>query len=252
MKKIALSISIVILSFSMQKTLAQEESSCDVLKTEISEKYQGECKRGRAHGKGIAKGIDEYEGEFKKGLPHGYGTYKWANGDIYKGEFKNGFMHGNGIFTWANGDTFEGKFLFNVKNGIGKLTYNNGEILAGNWYKDEYAGEQSADVNAYKISNKRNIKNIRVSKIPSAGPNKIEIVFKRGGRTYREMDNLRLIGNSGTVITSSTFTAFESVIFPFEGKVSFNAPNETYVTTFNCEFNIQINETGSWLIEITF
>ncbi len=238
-------LSICFMSFS------QEKSGCNVLKTELIGAYKGECKKGKAHGKGLAKGVDEYEGYFKKGLPHGYGEYKYSNGDIYKGDFKNGLFHGQGLYIWANGNVFEGKFLFNVKNGIGKLT-KNGEIIAGKWYKDEYVGEGIESVNVYKILSKNNIKNVRISRSPSAGPDKIEIIFKRSGRIYKEMDDLRLIGSSGSVATSITYSAFENIVMPFEGKIEFTAPNEFYTANHNCYLTFKISEKGSWLIEITF
>ncbi len=231
---------------------SQEESDCSVLKIELIGEYKGECKKSKAHGKGFAKGIDEYEGYFKKGMPHGYGEYKSSNGDIYKGEFKNGLFHGNGLYIWANGNIFEGKFLFNVKNGIGKLTQANGKILTGKWYKDKYVGEVIENVNAYKILTKSNIKDVRISKSPSASPDKIEVVFKRTGRIYKEMDGLRLAGSSGSIVTSLTYTAFENIMVPFEGKIEFIAPNEFYTANHNCYLTFKINEKSSWLIEIIF
>ena len=73
--------------------------SCKVLSTAIAHQYNGDCKNGLAHGRGISKGVDTYEGTFKKGMPHGYGKYTWANGDHYIGEFKEGKRHGRGILT---------------------------------------------------------------------------------------------------------------------------------------------------------
>ena len=65
-------------------TYAQD---CKVLKESISGSYTGDCKKGRAHGEGTAKGEDSYTGEFKKGLPHGFGKYTWADGSMYEGDF---------------------------------------------------------------------------------------------------------------------------------------------------------------------
>ena len=38
------------------------QETCKVLKPEISGSYLGDCKKGLANGKGIARGTDGYEG----------------------------------------------------------------------------------------------------------------------------------------------------------------------------------------------
>lgn len=68
-------------------TYAQD---CKVLLKPINKSYTGDCKKGKAEGKGTAKGIDNYVGDFKKGLPNGEGTYVWANGDTFTGIFSKG------------------------------------------------------------------------------------------------------------------------------------------------------------------
>lgn len=66
------------------------QQSCKVLVPEIAEKYVGKCKKGFAHGKGLAVGIDRYEGSFKKGYPEGKGSYTWSTGEVYTGEWLQG------------------------------------------------------------------------------------------------------------------------------------------------------------------
>ena len=68
-------LTFILLSLSNNFTYSQTEESCKVLISEISEKYEGDCKNGLAHGTGVAKGIDLYEGRFKKGIPNGKGKY---------------------------------------------------------------------------------------------------------------------------------------------------------------------------------
>ena len=42
---------------------------------EIQGTYEGDCKDGKASGKGNAIGEDTYEGNFKNGYPDGTGKY---------------------------------------------------------------------------------------------------------------------------------------------------------------------------------
>jgi len=90
-------ISIIALLLSLfinSQMYAQKD--CKVLYDGINESYSGSCKKGLAHGKGLAKGIDIYQGNFKKGLPHGQGMYTYSEGDSYSGSWKEGERNGFG------------------------------------------------------------------------------------------------------------------------------------------------------------
>ena len=63
---------------------------------DINQSYTVDCKKGKADGKGLAKGKDIYKGEFKKGYPEGEGIYTFSNGDVFEGEFKKGAKNGPG------------------------------------------------------------------------------------------------------------------------------------------------------------
>ena len=54
--------------------------------------YEGEIKKGKAHGKGILTFSDDttYEGNFKKNRPHGVGIYIDARENTYEGKWRNG------------------------------------------------------------------------------------------------------------------------------------------------------------------
>lgn len=120
--------------------------NCKVLLNTINESYEGDCKKGKADGKGIAKGKDTYEGEFKKGWPNGHGIYTWSNGNVY-----------------------EGKWVKGKKEGAGKLIIKRStkrdSILSGYWKKDEYIGQyksayqkidKSSDVSSLSINEVKN------------------------------------------------------------------------------------------------
>jgi len=95
--------------------------NCKVEKEELKGSYTGDCKKGKANGKGKATGIDSYEGDFITGLPHGKGSYTWKNGDVYTGEFNKGMRDG------------EGKMII-------KRPGNTDSLIEGYWQNDKYTG----------------------------------------------------------------------------------------------------------------
>lgn len=81
---------------------------CDVVDSRLRGKYSGDCRGGKAYGRGKAIGTDVYEGEFVNGIVHGQGTYLWSDGDKYIGQFNNGKAHGRGIMMYRDGRRVEG------------------------------------------------------------------------------------------------------------------------------------------------
>ncbi len=55
-------------------------------------------------------GSSTYEGEVKKGKAHGEGTITFADGSKYEGKFKKNRINGKGKFTDLDNNVFEGKF----------------------------------------------------------------------------------------------------------------------------------------------
>ena len=53
-----------------------------------------------------------YEGEVKKGKAHGVGVFTFSDGSTYEGKVKNNKIHGKGKYTDAQGKVYEGKFKF--------------------------------------------------------------------------------------------------------------------------------------------
>lgn len=94
---------------------------CFVEKQELKGVYTGDCKKGKASGKGKAVGTDTYEGDFKSGVPDGEGIYTFKNGDVFKGHFSKGYRDGKGIFVYkrTSGDS----------------------TVEGYWKKDDYVGK---------------------------------------------------------------------------------------------------------------
>lgn len=57
-----------------------------------------------------------YEGESKKGKAHGVGIFTFSDGSKYEGKVSKNRIHGMGIYTDSQGRVFEGKFRY------GKIT----------------------------------------------------------------------------------------------------------------------------------
>ncbi len=81
-----------------------------------TEKYTGEMKDGKEHGRGVWVGADgdSYDGDWKDGKEHGHGVYVWGPdsewaGDRYEGEYRDGERHGRGVYVWADGNRYEGE-----------------------------------------------------------------------------------------------------------------------------------------------
>ena len=53
-----------------------------------------------------------YEGEVKKGKAHGIGVFTFSDGSTYEGTVKKNKIHGKGKYTDAQGNVFEGKFKY--------------------------------------------------------------------------------------------------------------------------------------------
>ena len=145
---------IIITIFLVSLNAYSQKSDCKVNIPEISESYTGDCRKGLAHGQGIASGIDQYEGRFVKGLPDGKGTYTWAQGNYYEGEWKKG-----------------------LKEGYGKMVYGD-SVVTGYWKKDQYQGEKL--IAPYKITQSMNVSRATIKK--SAGSvSGVRIKIMQGG-----------------------------------------------------------------------
>ena len=53
-----------------------------------------------------------YEGEVKKGKAHGEGTFIFSDGSKYEGKVSKNRVHGKGKYTDSQGKIYEGKFSY--------------------------------------------------------------------------------------------------------------------------------------------
>ena len=105
------------------------------------DKYEGETKNGKPHGKGVLINSDgeKYEGEFKNGKENGKGTVTSKEGKI-EGEFKNGKLNGKGTST-LEGIKYEGEFKNDKMHGQGTLIYEDGEKYVGEYKNNKRHGK---------------------------------------------------------------------------------------------------------------
>ncbi len=207
---------------------------CSVEKTELKGTYTGNCKKGKANGKGKAIGTDTYEGDFLAGLPDGKGTYRWSNGNEYTGEFSKGFRQG------------KGKLIY-------KLSSEKDSLIDGYWKKDVYIGKNE---NPYKIIHKSKLVNDVEIEHKKDGFNKITffITNTSGGAAYidgTEMPKLKVdevratTGAYGRLYTNDSHTKktesiIEEVRFPFRMKAIIGTE----------EIEIEFFEAGTYILNI--
>jgi len=64
---------------------------------------------------------DRYVGEWKNNKKHGKGIFTWADGRIYEGNYKDGKKHGKGTFTFANGKVLEGEWKNDLNQNLNTI-----------------------------------------------------------------------------------------------------------------------------------
>ncbi|MCK0130850.1 hypothetical protein MWU59_04970 [Flavobacteriaceae bacterium F08102] len=188
---------------------------CKVLLKTINETYEGECKKGKANGKGSATGIDTYVGEFKKGLPHGIGTYTWKDGRIYEGSFVKG-----------------------KKEGKGKLTIKTDSIITGYWNKDTYVGLFEKPYK--KISKSQNVADYSLRKIQD-DINNLRFYVKTNQEQvkYPRLTIIVISGQYQTQLNSNDFLELTNVTYPIRLKASYG---QDFI-------EVEIFQSGLWEIK---
>ncbi len=165
--------------YAEEHWIADKETGCQVLTfrnlpSDVSISWSGECKDGKANGKGELKfyekkkiaitfdctvqegevvyGIMEtvdgikYVGEFKNGNINGNGKMTLLDGKVYIGEFENGDFHGNGKLTFQiidknNQLEYEGQWKHSNPHGTGTMIYQNGDKYSGGWSEGKQHGK---------------------------------------------------------------------------------------------------------------
>ena len=204
--------------------LYAQQSDCIVKLPQISGQYSGECKKGLAHGKGIARGMDRYEGDFYKGLPEGVGKYTWANGSYYEGEWKSGMREGQGKLV--KGDT--------VTNGF--------------WKADLYRGVKKMP--SYSITLSRNVSRASIMKSVESG-NGVQIKVLLGGNDNSEIEDLSLAYTSGTEYRNGGIYGIQNSSVPVDVTVRYRTWNQLHTAQYDVVFEFTIHDPGTWRVTLT-
>ena len=84
-----------------------------------------------AYAESLKFAASTYEGEVKKGKAHGVGIFTFSDGSTYEGKVSKNRIHGNGKYTDAQGIVYEGKFRYGtIKTKIDRKTRNIVKIKA--------------------------------------------------------------------------------------------------------------------------
>jgi len=224
MKTVLYMLIISVLQFSATGLYCQEK--CKVLKTKIAGTYEGKCKNGFAHGKGIATGVDRYEGFFNKGMPHGKGVYTWATGDSYDGEWTEGMRNGIGRFTMK----LDGR----------------DSIQDGLWQKDVFMGPKPQ--NPYVIY-KTGVDRFTFKK-NNTTKNRILIDIYKNGARNNNISNFLISTTSGTDTKVGLLIGYDFITFPVTIKLLYVTLNKFNTYPSQVQFEFEIYEPGDWTVEL--
>ncbi len=202
------------------------QSNCKVLIPEIDSVYSGKCKKGYAHGKGNAIGVDSYVGKFVKGYPNGRGTYKWANGDTYTGNWKEGKRNGEGSLTLKLQDR--------------------DSILDGMWKDDQYMGKKPK---APKVTHKVSIDRYSFKKTGGT-KDRVLIDFLQNGMRNTTITNLSMSTSNGIEANLGHSIGYDYIEFPVTIIVNYMTLNKLRSEEYQAIFEFVISEPGDWIVEI--
>ena len=218
-------LGLILFLFGGSVIYAQEK--CKVLLPAISGSYTGKCKKGLAHGKGLAVGTDTYEGRFSKGLPEGRGKYTWAEGRIYEGEFSDGEPSGNGTMIYPR----EGE----------------DSIVSGIWSGDNYYGPVPGP--PYKVMRAQSVVRSTIRKVNDVGSS-VRIGIFLGGNYNVEISDFSLVSDTGEQIILGQRYGIENAVVPYTVYLRYRTWNHLHTQQHDVVFEFTINEPGTFEVSI--
>ena len=129
-----------------------------IIKEKNGDKYIGEIKDNKKHGRGILlysnsnEKFIKYEGFWKQNKKNSNGTMYYKDGTTYIGHWKNDMRDGEGVLYYSTGEKFSGTFKEDKKEGKGfYYSKNYNSIFFGNYKNDVKDGK---GITYYKNNNK--------------------------------------------------------------------------------------------------
>lgn len=204
---------------------------CTVSAEALKGKYEGDCNKGKAEGKGTATGIDSYTGEFKKGYPDGEGKYTWKNGNWYQGTWKKGNQNGKGAMHYLLSDGKDSVLNGFWKNGTYTGVYEKP-------YYIHYRGSAVHDIRFTKNSKSSSLQvEVKNSNTTGSAGGRYKILklsnFEVKEGSFNQMQKLEDMG-------THNFYDFRNVEFPFRIQLYF----EKY------SVDVEIYEPGDWTVDV--
>lgn len=217
--------------------VANGQFNCKVLVNDLQGQYNGECKKGLAHGEGAAKGVDSYVGKFRKGYPNGFGVYTFANGSAYIGNFKQGKKDGYGLINRVE------------ENGAKQQDY-------GLWVADSLIVKNDSKA-LFKVKDRKGIKVIdpKVNR-DKAVKNQIWINFQINGVPDKSVVVSKAEITSGKKLNTDkralgTIVAFDEIEeFPVTFKLEYQIRQTTHFEKTDCMAEVTLFTRGRWEIDI--
>lgn len=202
------------------------QNDCKVLLPELSGSYTGKCKKGLAHGKGLAVGTNTYEGRFNKGLPNGMGKYTWEDGTIYEGNWSMGKRDGKGTMIYP---------------GAGEDSN-----VTGFWKNDSFIGTNF--VPPYKIIRSRSVVRSSIRKINEID-NGIRLRLYLGGAINSDISSFSMTSDTGEQFQTGELFGIENAIVPYTVTIKYRTWNHLHTQQHDVFFEFTINDPG--IFEVT-
>lgn len=102
---------------------------------------------------------------------------------------------------------------------------------------------------AASVTMKRDVNRATISQRSAEG-NNVEVVIMSSGVTLRGVEDMQMVGSSGTPMSSDSYIGFDNVNFPFEGNIRFKASNKMGTVLYDREVRFKVNEPGLWTLRV--
>lgn len=218
----------LILAFLLSLTTSMyAQKDCTVVPKKLIGEYTGDCKKGKAHGQGVAKGEDTYKGEFKKGLPHGKGEYYFGDSAVFIGTFRKGERDGFGKFI--------------------SLTSN--DTLSGIWSAGNFLRKQLHEV-MFEVGKTQNVGSHSVQRVGDGADITVDFVIK--ATAAGEATGFMVDLSSGRhTRPRANRLLIEDIVFPLDVYITYKTPSVMATSQNDCIFSVKIYEPGKYTIRLS-